>query len=418
MTTVFGPITVERMAYRTPGAANLYPADAEWNTPAGLHSPVCPRLAVIEAMRGSFDQAGRGCGGRPVWRWANGSSSSDGRARRWTWRVSTPRTGRDPTGPGTLLVITADAKGVTMLPDALRQATAKAAAADTAAAARFDPPQRGNRMRMAEIACVYDIDPHPRTPSDVLPRRDPDPNLGCRRRAPRPKARGKWLTGSIADPAASVIAAAFDEADRRDADHERTWVALVDGNAHQLDVIRAEAAKRGVEVPVVIDFVHVSEYIWDAARVFFRGRPAGEAEAWVRDRLAAILAGAAVEVAAGIRRRATRAGLSGNDRTTIDTTARYLADKPAYLRYDQALANGWPIATGVIEGACRHLVGDRLGITGARWGLTGAEAILLLRAVVSNGDFDEYWAYHLRQEHQRNHLTKYRQSQSEWALAG
>ncbi len=164
--------------------------------------------------------------------------------------------------------------------------------------------------------------------------------------------------------------------------------------------------------------MHVSEYIWDAARVFFRGRPAEEAEAWVRDRLATILAGAAVEVAAGIRRRATRAGLSGNDRTTIDTTARYLAGKPAYLRYDQALANGWPIATGVIEGACRHLIGDRLGITGARWGLTGAEAILLLRAVVSNGDFDEYWAYHLRQEHQRNHLSKYRQSQSEWALAG
>ena len=72
-----------------------------------------------------------------------------------------------------------------------------------------------------------------------------------------------------------------------------------------------------------------------------------------------------------------------------------------HLRYDQALAAGWPIATGVIEGACRHLIGDRLDITGARWGLDGAEAILTLRAVLSNGDFDDYWRYHLAREHQR-----------------
>src|SRR5262249_46158684 len=75
--------------------------------------------------------------------------------------------------------------------------------------------------------------------------------------------------------------------------------------------------------------------------------------------------------------------------------------KDEYLRYDQALAAGWPIATGVIEGACRHLIGDRLDITGARWGLDGAEAILTLRAVLSNGDFGDYWRYHLAREHQR-----------------
>ncbi len=70
---------------------------------------------------------------------------------------------------------------------------------------------------------------------------------------------------------------------------------------------------------------------------------------------------------------------------------------------------GWPIATGVIEGACRHLVKDRLAITGARWSLTGAEAALLLRAVITNGDFNTYWAYHLQQEHQRTHASRYQQ---------
>jgi len=78
-----------------------------------------------------------------------------------------------------------------------------------------------------------------------------------------------------------------------------------------------------------------------------------------------------------------------------------------FLGYDTALAAGWPIATGVIEGACRHLIGDRLDITGARWGLQGAEAVLKLRALWSNGDFPAYWRFHLTQEHQRVHQARY-----------
>jgi hypothetical protein len=86
----------------------------------------------------------------------------------------------------------------------------------------------------------------------------------------------------------------------------------------------------------------------------------------------------------------------------------YLTNKADYLRYDTALAAGWPIATGIIEGACRHLVKDRLDITGARWGLAGAEAVLKLRALRTNGDFDAYWAWHEQQEYTRNHQARYR----------
>jgi len=79
-----------------------------------------------------------------------------------------------------------------------------------------------------------------------------------------------------------------------------------------------------------------------------------------------------------------------------------------------ALAKGWPVATGIIEGACRHIVKDRMDITGARWGLAGAEAILKLRALTANGDFDSYWHYHLRREHERIHHARYRET---YALA-
>ncbi len=198
----------------------------------------------------------------------------------------------------------------------------------------------------------------------------------------------------------------FDEADRRDPNHQRAWVALVDGNNHQIDRIHTEAAARGIDLPVVIDFIHVLEYLWGAAWCFHpEADPA--AETWVAQRARAVLDGNATAVAAGIRRRATKTGLSKDKRKKADDAARYLTNKAGYLDYPTALANGWPIATGVIEGAVRHLVKDRMDITGARWTADGAEAILKLRALHTNGDFDAYWLHHLNRERQRNHHTRY-----------
>jgi hypothetical protein len=199
-----------------------------------------------------------------------------------------------------------------------------------------------------------------------------------------------------------MIAAMFDEAAARDPGHLRTWVVLVDGAEHQLGLIRAEAARRAVTVHVVTDLIHVLEYIWKAAWSLHEpGDPA--AEDWVAARALAVLAGDSERVAAQVSAEADAAGLAGTRRAGADACARYLAARTDCLRYDKALASGWPIATGVIEGACRHLISDRLDIGGARWGLDGAEAVLTLRAVIANGDFTEYWRYHLAREHQRLH---------------
>jgi hypothetical protein len=223
---------------------------------------------------------------------------------------------------------------------------------------------------------------------------------GSRPLRPRPKARAKWLAGSVEHDPAEVITAAFDQAEARDPARQRTWVILVDGAEHQLGLIRAEAARRGITISILIDLIHVLEYIWKAAwSLHTAGDPA--AEDWVAVKALAVLAGESARVAAEITAEADAAGLTAGQRNGADTCIRYLTSKQEFLRYDQALAAGWPIATGVIEGACRHLIGDRLDITGARWGLDGAEAILTLRAVISNGDFEEYWRFHLAREHQR-----------------
>jgi len=197
-----------------------------------------------------------------------------------------------------------------------------------------------------------------------------------------------------------MIAAAFDEAGARDPLHQRTWVVLVDGAEHQLGLIRAEAARRGVTIHIVIDIIHVLQYLWGAA---WSLHPAGDpaAEDWVAARALTVLAGDSDRAAAEITAAADAAGLEGSRRSGADACVRYLGNKREFLCYDQALDAGWPIATGVIEGACHHLIADRLSIGGARWGLDGAEAILTMRAVISNGDFEEYWRFHLACEHQR-----------------
>jgi hypothetical protein len=143
-----------------------------------------------------------------------------------------------------------------------------------------------------------------------------------------------------------------------------------------------------------------------AAWCFFAHGDA-KAEAWVTERLRRILRGEVSQVAAGIRRSATKRGLSRARRKGADDCARYLLTYKALMRYDAYLAAGLPIATGVIEGACRHLVRDRMDITGARWGLEGAEAILRLRSLVASGDFAEYWRFHLGQEKLVNHAMNY-----------
>jgi hypothetical protein len=255
---------------------------------------------------------------------------------------------------------------------------------------------------MAEVGAVYDITPVSRCPTDILPFDDTQ-----RAQATAgPTARNKWLTASVVDDAATVVTAIFDEADRRDPDHQRTWVALVDGNVHQILRIQAEAKDRGVTVAILIDFVHVLEYLWKAAWSFHReGDPA--AETWVRKHAQTILEGHPTRVAGALRRAATLAGLDKHARENADKAATYLTNKKAFLNYPTALNQGWPIATGIIEGACRYLVKDRMDLTGARWGLHGAEAILKLRALHSNGDFETYWAWHLAQEHRRIHQSRY-----------
>ena len=225
LTTIFGEVTVTRLAYRRRHQPNLHPVDAALNLPDERHSHGLRRLAASEAARGSFDDAtgairsrtGTQVGKRQVEELAARAAADF--AAFYTDRP------RPQATPEEVVVLSVDGKGIVMRPEALRPATAKAAAAGTTKLeTRLSKGEKRNRKRMAEVGAVYTVVPVSRAATDVLA------GDGTGERKPAPAAKDKWLTASVVDDAATVVAAVFDEAERRDPTHQRHWVALVDGN--------------------------------------------------------------------------------------------------------------------------------------------------------------------------------------------
>ena len=309
--------------------------------------------------------------------------------------------------PSALLVLSSDSKGITMRPESLRDAMRKEAEAASVVAVRGDPMAekklRKHDKRMAIVTAVWEQEPRARTADDIVE------NLQGRRgsapphkKTAAPKLHNKRIWASVEKSQATGIAEMFDEADRRDPNQSRPTVVLVDGEERQIEAIQAQALARDRPITIVLDVIHVLHYLWLAAIALCDKDPA-RSEAWVAKYLLKLLTRPALDVVAGIRQPATIRGLTEEQRRPVEKCAEYLLKNAHHIRYSEFLARGFPIATGVIEGACRHLIQDRLGITGARWNIAGAEAVLRLRALRSSGDWVSYWTYHLGRESTRNY---------------
>ena len=186
-------------------------------------------------------------------------------------------------------------------------------------------------------------------------------------------------------------------------------VAVVDGNNAQIAAINALAAERQVKIPVLIDSSTSCSTCGrqrTASSTPATPQPAPGQGAGRQDP-----GRQAPRRPRRIRRRATAFGYSPQERAGADACADYLENKQDYLDYP-AFLTGRPVASGLIEGAARWLVKDRMQVTGARWSLDGAEAVLRLRALAGNGDFDDYFTFHREQEKRRNHDNRYQQPQT------
>lgn len=405
--TVFGTVRLSRTGFGGEGLRSLHPLDAALNLPPTHHSQTVERLVAETAAKESFDEV------LATLETYTGAEVAKRQAEEITRRVAQDfnafyqqerAASPDQTAEtGKVLVLTADGKGVPMIKRDLRPATK--AAAETRQPRLEHRASKGEKKgfkRMATVAAVYTIEEWKRTPAQIVGELEATP----REIEPRPRPEDKRVWASLAQPPEEIIAQAFDEAERRDPAKTKEWVALSDGNELQLGLFLVGAAHYKVNLTIILDLIHVLEYLWRAARVFYKEGDK-RAEAWVGKRLLAILEGRSSQVAAGIRRSATLLKLSEEKRAPVDKCADYLLKYRDFLRYDQYLAAGYPIATGVIEGACRYLVKDRMELTGARWSLAGAEAVLQLRALRASGDFAPYWDFHQAQERKRHHEKLY-----------
>src|SRR5712691_11803656 len=304
--SLFGTVQVERLGYGASGQESLHPLDAALNLPEERYSHALRKKVALEAARSSFeevvDATTEHTGAQVPKRQAEElcQRAAQDFDAFYAQRRAQPQ---DPAAAaGSIVVLTTDGKGVPMRTEALRPQTRKAAEASThKLRTRLSTGEKRHRKRMATVASVYSIAPYVRSADDLVRELAPVREVRTER---RPQPRGKRVWASLHKAPRAVIAEMFDEARGRDPEGTRPWVVLVDGQEHQLRLLRQEIKRRRVTVTLILDLFHVLESLWAAAFAFY-AEGSTEAEHWVRTQLHALLRGRASYIAAAMRRSAT-----------------------------------------------------------------------------------------------------------------
>jgi hypothetical protein len=383
LTTVFGTVKLVRMGYSRPGAPSIFPLDKALALPARSFSYELQRRLVKAAVQNPFLESVQTIAE------LTGVSVS-----KRSLEEILPDAARDfdafyqqrsvATATGAILVAAVDAKGIPMVKPGGAQPRA-----------RLTKGQKANKKRMATVATVFTRAPWVRTPQQVIESLFPTSHPVSDETPPPPRPENKRVWASLLKGKTAVIQEVAEEMDRRDPLRSMTRLALTDGErALQIRV------DQKLNVTLILDLIHVLEKLWKAAYCF-HAEGSLEADLWVIDRALRILFGEVGQVVKGIRQSVTKRGRSGPKRKTLNAVANYLYRNRARMRYDQYLANGWPIASGPVEGACKNLIKDRMERSGMRWTEPMAEALVQLRAIYLSGDFDRYWAFHIEQDQRR-----------------
>jgi hypothetical protein len=300
----------------------------------------------------------------------------------------------DPTEEGPILVVTADCKGVPLVRSALPPEKATESPLPAPAKCRRGKGEKANKKKMAAVGAVYTIKPFVRTADDVVDEVERKEAAGSRPTPSHKRVRADLLVGKV-----SLFLWLADEVIRRNPEGLKPVVFLSDGE-------RALHDRQDEYLPenviCILDLFHVMEKLWKAAWCFFdEASEKRQAHQWVEKELRMLLEGKVGYVIGGLRQMMTKRQLKGVGRKTVNDVVNYLSRNRQRLRYDEYLAKGYPIGSGVVEGACRHLVKDRLERAGMRWRPEGAQAMLDLRATYLNGEWDSFWAYHIKKEDER-----------------
>jgi hypothetical protein len=258
---------------------------------------------------------------------------------------------------------------------------------------RLGKGQKRGRKKEAIVTSVYTIEASPRTAEEVVasffePPQNPPAPVSTH---PKPQNKHIWAT---LDGKQTALSRLFLQVVQRQGKHIQYKVALCDG----CEALQSRVSAQFPDFSLILDFIHASEYLWDVAnRLLGENHP--DRLDWMARHTLLILSGQTQQVIADFRLIAQKKKTKAALREQLTKTANYFERNLPYMDYPTCLANGWPIASGVIEGACRHFVKDRCELSGMRWNQSGAENLLRLRAVAENDDWDTYHIYRKQQRH-------------------
>jgi hypothetical protein len=285
-----------------------------------------------------------------------------------------------------ILVIQADGKGVPLVLETPAEPKV-----------RLGKGQKRGRKKEAIVTSVYTIAGAPRTPQEVVasffyPDQSSASKQGASKRS-KPQNKHIWATLEGKDTALARLAK---QVAPRQGSHILHKVALCDG----CEALQSRIEAQFPDFDLILDFIHANEYLWKVANSLL-GENNEQRTEWVAKRTLQMLSDETQQIIAEFRSRAQDEQCTAAQREKLVKTANYFERNLPYMDYSTYLAKGWPIASGVIEGACRHFVKDRFELSGMRWTQEGAENLMHLRAVAENEDWDDYHEFRKRQRHAR-----------------
>jgi hypothetical protein len=393
--SIFGELTIARVVYGTREGQKIerVPLDEQLALPEGDFSYVLEDWGQRLSLKGSFAEAGESLemllglrvGSRAL---EQMNRVVAGHAPCFQNSLEMP----PPEEEGSLMVVTADGKGVPMRrpePDDSPKPHH-----------RRTKGEKANKKQMACVGAVYSIKPFMRKAEDIIDEVLRDKKAEER---PRPQHKHVWaeMTREVeGQPPVTAKEGLFchmsDELTARNLGHDRPVICLMDGERALWDA----QAVYFPEAVGVLDLFHVLERLWAVAHCFHT-EGSDEAKTFVEQRLRDLLQGRVGYVISGLRRRLKAEKLNAQRRKVVASALEYLGNNKAHMRYDEYLAAGYPIGSGVAEGACRHLVKDRMEQTGMRWTVEGAQAMLHVRALYLNDQWEEFQEYRVEQEQAR-----------------
>jgi len=376
--SVFGSIEINRAYYQAKGAEGVFPLEGEINLPARGYSYFLQEISSKLAVNGSYEKASEVFADifpldipiRSLERIV-GDTCED--VSRYYEEKPAPELEHE----AIITVATVDKKGVVI------RKPPSDATVDTACT---DPNKPGKKKMSTEMS-AYTIKRHIRTADDVA-----GEMVEEKVSALKPKPQTKLVWGSLSEGPEKTVARLAEAITER-----LCWaselVCILDGEKSLWRLVYQYFPMAFF----VLDIFHVLEHVSEAAHCFYKEK-SPEAKRFVRERLRMLLTGNAGQMIGGLKQILTKRSLSKTQKYTLNKVIGYLERNKQHMRYDVCLERGYPIGSGVIEGACRNLINDRLELTGMRWTVQGAESVIRLRAVYINKDWKDFWRFRRKSE--------------------